>query len=213
MNLDDNENKEKTRTQDSEQRQDDFNAELSETKAGYLYRTSAADNESRPDIRAKKARKAEAQLTALQAMLYDDPAYAAAYAEAENTIADFEDRMNERLRKIDEQVEDIDEKLEELGPNSAGSEAHKRLIKDREALHRQQQDLLDYHRITIQPMTDRMADQERPLNKDALEEFSEKVRQDMDNVLARKQDAHVTPESQPAQTAVTIVPNLENFPS
>jgi len=179
MTLEDNEKTRPNRARESDQKIDDFNAELSGTVAGRQSRFLPADHESRPDIRAKKARKAEAQLTALQALLYDDPAYAAAYAEAGSTIADFEDRMNERLRKIDEQVENIDEKLEALGPNAAGSEAHKRLIKDREGLHRQQQDLLDYHHATIQPMKDRMADQGSPLNKDKLDEFNEKVQSDM----------------------------------
>jgi len=208
MSLEENENTRRQREWEAGENLDDHNSELSETKAGYRYKTSAADHESRPDIRAKKARKADAQLSALQALLNDDPVYAAAYAKGGNTITDFEDRMNERLRKLDKQVEDIDEKLEALGPTATGSEAHKKLIEDREALHRQQQDLLDYHNATIQPMKDRMADQKHPPGKDDLDEFNDQVHRDMEVTFKADHEEQVTTDPVFTKIAELKLPDL-----
>lgn len=67
---------------------DDHNAELSGTKAGYNYVTSASEGgDSRSDVRAKKARAAEARLTALEALMLD-PAYAALYNDTRDVVRD-----------------------------------------------------------------------------------------------------------------------------
>ena len=162
---------------------DDFAAELSGTKSGYTYRTSAADgDDSRPDIRAKKARKAEAdyaQLSALQQLL-SDPMYAQAHSDARDNIAEFKKRMAERLETLENKIECIDEKLETLAPGSA---EHKRLMRERETYQRKQQDLLDYYNETIRPIEDRIDDPDNPPSKDELDEFNDRVKGDMDRLF------------------------------
>lgn len=67
---------------------DHHNAELSGTKAGYNYVTSASDGgDSRSDARAKKARAAEGRLSALEALMLD-PAYAALYNDTRDVVRD-----------------------------------------------------------------------------------------------------------------------------
>lgn len=208
MSFEDNDNTRWLQEQASTQKLDDFNAELSGTKAGYRYVTSASSSKNGPDLRAQKSRKADAQLTALQGLLDGNPAYAAAYAEAGHTITEFEDRMNDHLRQIDEKIEDVDGKLETLGQNSVGSVEHKRLLNDREALQRQQQDLLDYHHTIIQPMKDRMADQNNPPTKDEFDEYNEKVQSDMEDTFSVDHEEQVTSDPELIQTAEMKLPDL-----
>lgn len=183
---------------------DDFDAELSGTKSGYAYRTSAADRENRPDIRAKKARKADAALSALQQLL-NDPEYAKVYAEARQTIGDFRQQMKERLEQLEQRIEALDEKLENLPP---GSPEHQRLTKQRDDAQRKQQKQLDYDNDVIRPMENRMNDPDNPPSKDELDEFDKKVRKDMDGAFKVDQVAQVTPETESPRTSTTIIPNI-----
>lgn len=208
MSLEDNDNIGLQQGQETAQKLDDFNAELSGTKAGYIYVTSAASSKIKSDIHAEKARKADVQLSALQALLNDDPAYATAYTEAENTITDFEERMKNLLREIDETVDRIDERLEALGPHATGSAEQKRLFHEREALHRRQQDLLDYHHKTIQPMKDRMADQDNPPSKAELDKFNDQVQRDMEDTFSIDHEEQVTPDPIFTKTAELKLPDL-----
>ena len=195
-------------TRDADRELDDFNAELSGTKSGYTYVTSAAASESRPNIRAKEARKAEARLTALQTLLDSDPAYAEAYFEAKDTINDFKDRMEQRLNKIDERIEDIDEKLDALGAGAAGSTEYKRLTKEREALQRNQQDLLDYHTTVIEPIEKRVADPHNPLSEDDLDKFNDRVKKDIERIFEAPEQTATVEQDVPIQTANVEIPKL-----
>lgn len=200
------------RSNEADERLEDHNAELSETKSGFLYRSSAATHGREPEVRAKKARKTEAelaQLSALQQRL-TDPNYAEAYTQAKDTIADFKEHMTERLEQIDQQIDALDKKLEDYAP---GSPEHKRIMREREDLQRRQQELLDYYNDIIRPIEERMDDPDNPPTKEELDEFNDKARRDMDDVLSREQKAHVTPDPRPIETADTVVPDLSNLPS
>lgn len=201
MGLDDGDIR-RIKTQDeAAKRLDDFAAELSGTKSGYIYRSSAADDDSRPDIRAKKARKAVAQLSALQQLL-NDPEYAEAYGEARQTIDDFKERMSARLAQYEQRIEVIDQKLDGHAP---GSPEHRRLMREREGLQKRQQDLLDYYNETIRPFEDRMNDPDNPISKDDLYQFNDNVQRDMEH---RFFNEPVPTEPRSQQTADAKLPTL-----
>ena len=204
---DDYDNKNKKREAETEEALDDHNAELSETKSGYNYRTSAATDDGRPDIRAKKARKADtdlAQLSALQQFL-TDPEYAEAYQTARDTIADFKEHMTERLEQIDQRIEALDEKL---GNHAPGSPEYKRLIREREDLQRKQQELLDYYNDTIRPIEERMDDPDNPPTKEELDEFNDKVQQKMDQVFNDLPPIEPLAEPKIVKTSELEIPTL-----
>ncbi len=100
-------------------RLDDFNAELSGTKSGYTYRTSAVDHENRPDIRAKKARHADANLSALQALLDGDPAYRALYEDTQNKVNEAGARAEAALEKAEAALAEAKQDLAETKGNAA----------------------------------------------------------------------------------------------
>lgn len=95
---------------------DDYNAEISGTKSGRLYVRGVAASESRSDIRAKKARTAEAQLSALDALLANDPAYQALYTGTFNALRDAEAATGKALDRANDALEqataDMDEALD-----------------------------------------------------------------------------------------------------
>lgn len=119
MGLDDEAFEKLQRTRAAEDTLDDFNAELSGTKAGYQYRTSAVDHESRPDIRAKKARKAEAKLSALEALLATDPEYRALYEDTRNKINDAGAWAEAALAEAEAVLEQAEQELDELEDSAA----------------------------------------------------------------------------------------------
>lgn len=116
MERDDFSEKHNTFLDEAARKLDDHNAELSGIKSGRLYTRGIAAPESRSDIRAKKARTAEAQLSALDALLANDPAYQALYTDTFNALRDAETATTNALDKANctlEQAEaDMDEALE-----------------------------------------------------------------------------------------------------
>ncbi|WP_417517996.1 hypothetical protein [Minwuia sp.] len=119
MDADDKALRQAERAREADERLDDHNAELSGTKSGYIYRTSAADHESRPDIRAKKARKAEARISALEALLASDPNYAALYNETRGQVIDAANEAEARIEAITEELASAEAELSELESNAA----------------------------------------------------------------------------------------------
>lgn len=107
------------RKRDTDRELDDFNAELSGTKAGYIYTTGAAADDSRPDIRANKARNAEAQLSALGALLASDPEYRALYEDTQNKINDAGTRAETALAEAEAVLAKAEQDLSELEENAA----------------------------------------------------------------------------------------------
>lgn len=81
-----------------------------------------------------------------------------------------------RLAQLETQIQGFDEALENLKPGSA---EHIRLMQEREAIQRKQQDLLDYYEEAIRPVEDRMNDPNNPLSEEELLEFEDGVRENM----------------------------------
>ncbi|NVK17761.1 MAG: hypothetical protein HWE30_03610 [Methylocystaceae bacterium] len=187
---------------------DDFNAELSGTKSGYIYTTSAASDDNRSSGHVQKAKKAQAdilQLTVLQQLL-DDPAYAKSYSEALSTIETFKERMNKRLNQLDLRIEELDKKQEDLATDSP---EHKRLSQKREDLQRKQQDLLDYYHETVKPVEDRMNDPDNPPSKEELDDFNEKVQKDSQHIFDLEHKAILNEKAPPIErTANLEIPTL-----
>ena len=192
-------------TAEADDRLDDFMAELSGTKSGYNYRTSAAGGENNPATRGENDRKKTAQTLSELAQLLNDPAYAEAYNTARSTIADFRDRMAARMEQLEDEIEVLDERLESL---ALGSSEHTRLMRERETLQRRQQELLDYHANTIQPFEDRMNDPDNPPSKEELDGFNERVRQDMEKDLELSQGEQQSAEPELTKQAEVQLPNL-----
>ena len=196
------------RVREAARKLDDFNAELSGTKAGYIYTSGAKAEDTRPEMRAQKARKAEAgqfQLTALQHHLAD-PQYAEAYESAQNAIAAFKERMAARLEQLEAGIEALEEKLEDL---TSSSPEYKRLMKDREDLQRKQQDLLDYYNDTVRPIEDRMDNPDHPPSKKELEVFNDKVQKDADRIFGLENKAAIDERvPQVERTANLEIPTL-----
>ena len=189
------------RASDADAKLDDHNTELSETKAGYLYVSGASDRESRSDARDNKARKADTQLVQLSALqqFLSDPEYVRAHNQARDTIVDFKEHMAEQLESLENKIEAIDEKLNGVTP---GSPEHKRLMREREAYQRKQQELLDYYNDTVRPIEVRMNDPDNPPTKAELDEFNRKVNRDMNNAF--------TPPSEASEHASSVrTVNLE----
>lgn len=128
-------------------------------------------------------RKRDASELSHLALLMQNPAYLAAFEQAEETIDDFKDRMKAQLQGFETRIEAIDEKLEALGPDAIGTPKYDRLIKTRNDIQQNQQGLLDYFYSNIQPMEQRLDDPDNPPSREELKEFNNQVRQDMDNVF------------------------------
>lgn len=194
-------------TSDADAALDNHNAELSETKAGYIYVTGASDRDSRPDIRAKKARRADSELAQLSLLnqLLTDPEYAEAYQTTRDTIAYFKQHMAERLDQLDQRIEALDVKLDDLPPGSA---EHKRIIREREGLQRRQQELLDYYNDTIRPIEERMDDPDNPPTREELDELNDKVQQKMDQVFNDLPPIEPLAEPKTVKTSDLEIPTL-----
>ena len=196
------------RAREAEAKLDAHNAQLSETQTGYIYTSGAKAEDTRPEMRDQKARKAEAgqfQLTALQHYL-SDPQYAEAYESAQNAIAEFKERMAARLEQLEERIEALEERLEDL---TSSSPEYKRLMKDREDLQRKQQDMLDYYNDTVRPIEDRMDNPDHPLSKEELETFNENVRFAMEHRFFEPPETSPGPDtSTKVQTAALEMPTL-----
>lgn len=119
MGLDDNEIRRLAQLREADEALDDYNAELSGTKSGYTYRTSAADHENRQDIRAQKARSADAKLSALQALLDSDPAYRALYEDTQNKVNEAGTRAEAALEKAEAALAEAEQELSETEDNAA----------------------------------------------------------------------------------------------
>gem|GEM_PF-2423946 len=113
--------------------------------------------------------------------------------------------MAERLEQLDERIESLDEKLEDHAP---GSPEHKRLMEERENLQRRQQELLDYYNDTIRPIESRMDDPTNPPSKEELEEFNDKVRQDMNKHFPNEPDASNLHDRDNRPTIEINLPNI-----
>lgn len=114
------------RREEADRKLDDFAAELSGTKsAGYRYTTSASDQgESRPDVRAKEIRKADAKLTALHALLASDPDYRELYNQARDAVHDAQSAAEkamaaatQRFGLAEDALKDTQDKAAKLAPD------------------------------------------------------------------------------------------------
>lgn len=164
---------------------DEFNAELSDTASGRIGRFLPEDHDSKSESRERRKAKIKNELSRLEALLASDLEYAAAYSEARETIDDFKERMNERLELLETRIEALDEKLES---HAVGSPEYKRLMRERDALQRKQQDFLVYYNDTIKPFEDRMKDPDNPPSKAELDDFEDKVRGDLENRFSDEPD-------------------------
>jgi vacuolar-type H+-ATPase subunit I/STV1 len=162
-----------------DQDRDDFNNENAGRDVGRIARF--LPKEARAGLRAEKREKKMSEALTRLAILMQDPAYAEAFERAGNTIRDFKERAEDRLQQFDDRIDKIDAELEALGQDSAGSEAYDRLRQEREDLQRRQQEILDYYQTVIQPMEERMNDPTDPPSKEEIDDFNDKVHQDMDN--------------------------------
>lgn len=191
----------KRRQQDT----DDFNNEMAGRDVGRINRFLSSSHKQTDE--SEKRKRETTELSRL-AILMQNPAYRAAFEQAEQTIDNFKERMNEWLQEYQNQIDNIDEKLEALRPDAAGTPEYEQLTKEREAIQRNQQDLLDYYNTVVQPMEERMADPDNSPSKDEIDEFNGEVQQNMDRFFSTDLSANPTENFSTRPSIDTKLPTL-----
>lgn len=185
----------------------DFNNEIAGRNTGKISRfVSDAERERRNG----KTTSDKAHQSALEAMLADNPAYAAAYHQTMSAVTDAESAVYDAMVESADKVQASGEALREAQENGSSAEEIARLQKEHDEAkerHRRMQE----HEAVLAAIRARMEDKDHPPSEGDLDRFKERSKEiERDAVASHNAEIDNNAELKVTQPENTNVPDF-NF--
>lgn len=154
----------------------DYNHELAGGENGRINRFSV-DGPTHLNLEEQEKRKAKKRqfISMLAYMLENDRQYRQMYFELETKLEEAESQVDEALLKINQKLEDIRYQLEHADELGLSEEQKIELRRKQEEFERHKQEILDYKHDVLNPIRQRMDDENHPPTKDEFQGFEDRI--------------------------------------